>query len=149
MGLLSWMTGSMDRSLDQQVQAGGGVAHHVYQGLLQDEPLGVKASVTRGHTGELELMVNAVPDTDQPPPPQHERGSNRIECRLQEGGKYRHAELAISGEIKKASEDPVAGLQVELWTDQGGTRLNLQTFSVESRFDPDGRATLRLLVRFT
>jgi hypothetical protein len=148
MGVLSWMTRSFGRDLDERVSGTGGVAHVVYGPLLDEAELRVKASILRGHTGDIELVVGAISGADERPPPHQERGRGDLLCRLEAGKRYRQAELTITARVESSSEDPLAGLQVEVSAEVSGAVENLQTFSVESRFDGDGHAELKMVVRF-
>src|SRR5687768_1456938 len=148
MGLLSWMTESIGRDLDQRVSGAEGVALGVYEPLLDEAELRVAASILRGHTGDIELRVAGIPGADEPPPPHHERKKDEITCRLGAGKHYRQAELTIKATVESASADPLAGLLVEVSAAGSDISENLQTFSVESRFDRNGHAELEIVVRF-
>jgi hypothetical protein len=149
MGWLDWVTRAVGRDLDRRVSAADATAEGRFDSLLDEAPLEVRARLDEGQRGSLLLRVRSG-DPAQPAGRQ-ERGDGTLVCQLGPGRALRGGSLTIEAEVVGSSRPAeLATLTVELSQPGSGDGAAaphaFETYSVQGRAGPDGRARLRLTV---
>ena len=154
MGLLEWFTRSARETLDREVHGAQGEAHAPYPDLVDGAPLRVKAQIGNGHRGTLVLRARPGPPTTdagagKAPEEERAEAQDELAVDLGPGERYRGGALTIEARVDATSE-ALAVLAVEVSQPDparaAAPPLTFQTFSVESRFDADHQARLRVNV---
>jgi hypothetical protein len=140
MGLLEWFTRSATKELDRRVGGVEGEAHGRYAGLVDEAELRVRARIGNGHRGTVTVSVLEV----------RQEAEAAVAVDLGPGKRYRDEELTVFARVIAAG-DALAALTVEVTQPDParpeGPPLGFETYSVESRFDANREARLRLVVR--
>lgn len=141
MGFLSrWML-AVKKSLDERVVGHVGEAHDRFASLVDKADLVVRARLPGGHRGSLDLHVHPTAGRDV-----QASGSGMLECNLGPGGPLHGARLQIESHVDSEGQSGLAVLSVELWQPNGDRADILESYSVESQFDPRGQAMLKMTI---
>ena len=141
MGLLARWMAAVKRSLDRRVTGHLGEAHARFEQLVDSADLVVRAQVPGGHRGALELQARPAGNEEV-----RASGIGQLECNLGPGGPLHGSKLKIEAHVQNGGPPGLAVLSVELWQAGGEQAGILESYSVESQFDPTNQAWLRMLI---
>src|SRR5262245_23886161 len=119
MGVLAWLTKSIERNLDRRVTGGKGESRGRFTGLVDDADLIVHADIAEGHDGRLELRAR--PATEDAEGVEHRAvGQRQLTANLGQGRRLRNGSLTVAGDIQAdvragPSTAGLARLAVELY----------------------------------
>jgi hypothetical protein len=131
MGLWDKLTGAVGRDLDRRVGGVEGTAFATFARVDDAQELLARAWIANGHGGRVTLAARD----------RRDEADRELRTSLGAGRDLRDADLAVDAEVVSTGA-ALAALVLELSQPDGA----LETYSVESRFDPGGRARLRLSV---
>lgn len=141
MGLLArWMT-AVKKSLDGRVTGHMGEAHDRFSNLVDAADLVVRARLPGGHSGVLGLHIHPPTGDDV-----RATGNSMLECNLGPGGPLHGAKLQIDAHVESQGQPGLAVLSVELCQPDGDQAGLMESYSVESRFSPQGQAALKMTI---
>ncbi len=132
---------SVKKSLDGRVVGHVGEAHDRFANLVDKADLVVRARLPGGHRGSLDLHVHPAGGEEV-----QASGSGMLECNLGPGGPLHGARLQVESLVDNEGQSGLAVLSVELWQPNGDRAAILESYSVESQFNAQGRAMLKMTI---
>ena len=136
MSVLDWLSRSLGVDLDRKVGGVGGSAEGTFRPATDEAPVTLRASLGNGHAGTLSVRAG-----------EHgAEGRGTVSVELGPAREMRGRQAVVRATVERGSDrgDALAAVTVEVSQPPD----ERQTYSVESRFDPAGRAPLTLTVRF-
>jgi hypothetical protein len=140
MGLLERISRAVGRDFDQRVTGDEGAAEARHELRRDDSELTVEVVLGGGARGVIDLEVRG---GEKDPSVRQSQAESELRFVLGPGGSLRGGTLSLSAMVTgPASTLASLGATIE------DSDQNRSTYSVEARCDGQGRANLRLLVRF-
>jgi hypothetical protein len=148
-GLVDWLNRSLGRTLDEKVHGAGGVAHQRYPRPLGERSLRVRAALAPEARGAIALRARAA--EGESTLQRSTGGEGALTADLGEGKAWAGGVLTVEADARGAAEGAtLARLTVEVFQEDparpGDPSATLETYSLESRYDAEGRARLTLEV---
>jgi hypothetical protein len=141
MGLLERISKAVGRDLDRRVSGHEGSAEAGHQIRRDESELTMEAVLGGGARGVIDLEVQG---GEKDPSVRQTQGEGRLHLALGPGGSLRGGTLSLGAQVTGPT-----GTVATLGATIEDTDQNRATYSVEARCDAQGRAALRLVVRFS